>query len=76
MHFKPTIALTAALTAAGGDDERVVAAVLVYRALTYVLPVPLGGISYLIWRAQAARRTEANVEVEVDAQSSRSSPSL
>ena len=49
------LALTAALTAAGGDDEQVVAGVLVYRALTYVLPVPLGGISYLIWRAQAAR---------------------
>jgi len=51
------LALTAALTAAGGDDEQVVAAVLVYRALTYVLPVPLGGVSYLIWRAQTARRS-------------------
>ncbi|MGH2684044.1 MAG: lysylphosphatidylglycerol synthase transmembrane domain-containing protein [Actinomycetota bacterium] len=49
------LALTAALVAAGGDEEEVVAAVLIYRALTYALPVPLGGISYLIWRAQTAR---------------------
>ena len=49
------LALIAALTAAGGDDEQVVAAVLVYRALTYVLPVPLGGASYLLWRTQTAR---------------------
>jgi putative heme transporter len=50
------LALTAALTAAGGNEEEVVASVLVYRALTFVLPVPLGGVAYLIWRSQSSRR--------------------
>ena len=47
---------TAALIAAGGEEARVVAAVLVFRLLTFLLPVPLGGLSYLFWRRGAARR--------------------
>ena len=43
------LALTGALTAAGGNREQVVAAVLVYRALTYVVPIPLGAACYLAW---------------------------
>ena len=44
------LGLTAALVVAGGDREQVVAGVLVYRALTYLLPIPLGGLTYLVWR--------------------------
>ena len=37
----------------GLDDitsAQVVAAILVFRAVTYLLPIPLGLISYVIWR--------------------------
>jgi uncharacterized protein (TIRG00374 family) len=43
------LALTGALSTAGGDKPQVVAAVLVYRALTYVLPIPLGAACYVAW---------------------------
>jgi uncharacterized membrane protein YbhN (UPF0104 family) len=43
------LALTGALSAAGGDEPQVVASVLVYRALTYVLPIPIGAVCYLAW---------------------------
>ena len=46
------LGLTAALTAAGGDDAQVVAAVLVYRALTFVLPIPFGAVAYFWWRRE------------------------
>ena len=48
------VALIAGLKAAGPDSallgEQVVAAVLVFRVLTYVLPIPLGLITYVFWR--------------------------
>ena len=48
------VALIAGLKAAGNDapglGEQVVAAVLVFRVLTYVLPIPLGLITYVFWR--------------------------
>jgi uncharacterized membrane protein YbhN (UPF0104 family) len=43
------LALTTTLAAAGGDKAQVVAAVLVYRALTYVLPIPIGAACYVAW---------------------------
>ena len=49
---------TAALVAAGGGRAEVVAAVLVYRALTYLLPIPLGLFTYLRWQQHSARRRE------------------
>ena len=49
---------TGALVAAGGDRAAVVAAVLVYRALTYLLPIPLGLFTYLRWQQRSARRKE------------------
>jgi putative heme transporter len=59
------LGLTAALVLAGGQEVPVVAAVLVFRALTYLLQVPFGAITYLIWqhnrswrRAAADRGTE------------------
>jgi putative heme transporter len=47
---------SAALVAAGGPEAEVVAAVLVYRALTYLLPIPLGLVTYLRWRQRSAER--------------------
>jgi uncharacterized membrane protein YbhN (UPF0104 family) len=45
--------LIAGLTAAGGEREQVTAAVLVYRALTWALPILVGVGCYLWWRRQA-----------------------
>jgi uncharacterized protein (TIRG00374 family) len=49
------LGMTATLVAAGGNEARVVAAVLVYRLLTFVLPIPVGAISYLFWRREVTR---------------------
>jgi uncharacterized membrane protein YbhN (UPF0104 family)/membrane-associated phospholipid phosphatase/tRNA A-37 threonylcarbamoyl transferase component Bud32 len=46
------LALTGALIAAGGDPAQVAAAVLVYRAFTYLPPILFGGPAYLIWRRE------------------------
>ena len=40
----------AGLVVAGGDQPEVVAAVLVFRFLTYYAQIPIGGITYLVWR--------------------------
>jgi len=42
--------LITGLTASGGDREQVTAAVLVYRALTWFLPILVGVVCYLWWR--------------------------
>lgn len=44
------VALIGACSAAGGDHAQVVAAVLVFRLLTYVVPIALGVLTYLYWR--------------------------
>lgn len=44
------LALTAGLVGVGGARAPVVAGVLVYRALTYLLQIPLGAAAYLVWR--------------------------
>jgi uncharacterized protein (TIRG00374 family) len=44
------LALIEGLTRAGGDDAHVVAAVLLFRLLTYVLPIALGLVTYIVWR--------------------------
>ena len=53
--------LITGLTAAGGDRDQVTAAVLVYRALTWGLPIVVGIFTYLWWRRQtfAARAAAA-----------------
>jgi uncharacterized membrane protein YbhN (UPF0104 family) len=48
--------LIAGLVAAGGERARVAAAVLVFRFLTWLLPVPIGALTYFGWRRQQARR--------------------
>jgi putative heme transporter len=42
------------LSTAGGPSSKVLAAVLTYRACTYLLPIPLGTLSVLIWRRRLA----------------------
>jgi uncharacterized protein (TIRG00374 family) len=50
------LGMIAALVAAGGPEPAVVAAVLVYRVLTYVAPIPFGLIAYLQWKRGSERR--------------------
>jgi uncharacterized protein (TIRG00374 family) len=44
------LGLTGALVSFGGHRVDVVAAVLLYRALTYVPPIAVGGVCLLVWR--------------------------
>ncbi|HKY65814.1 MAG TPA: YbhN family protein [Acidimicrobiales bacterium] len=44
------LALIGSLTGFGGDRPEVVAAVLIFRLFTYVLPILLGAFTYLFWR--------------------------
>ncbi len=50
------VGLTAALVVAGGEESLVVAAVLIYRALSYLVQVPLGLVAYIIWRSKKSWR--------------------
>jgi uncharacterized membrane protein YbhN (UPF0104 family)/membrane-associated phospholipid phosphatase len=47
--------LITGLVAAGGDRAQVTAAVLVYRALTWALPILVGVVCYLWWRRGSIR---------------------
>jgi putative heme transporter len=49
-------ALITGLAAAGGPRAAVAAAVLIFRALTYVLPIPLGLVTYIYWRRNRSWR--------------------
>jgi uncharacterized protein (TIRG00374 family) len=52
------LGLAAVLVVAGGDKTKMVAAVLVFRALTFLLPMPIGAFTYWLWRrAEGRRRT-------------------
>lgn len=53
------VGLAAALAVAGGVESLVVAAVLIYRALSYLLQVPLGLVAYAIWRSKKSWRIES-----------------
>jgi putative heme transporter len=44
------LALISGITRAGGEDAAVVASVLIFRLLTYVVPIIFGAITYLYWR--------------------------
>jgi uncharacterized protein (TIRG00374 family) len=50
------VGLAAGLALSGGDEPLVVAAVLIYRALSYLLQVPLGLVAYIIWRSKKSWR--------------------
>jgi uncharacterized membrane protein YbhN (UPF0104 family) len=53
-------ALITGLAAAGGDRPAVAAAVLVFRVLTYVLPIPLGVLTYVFWQRNHSWRRAPN----------------
>jgi uncharacterized membrane protein YbhN (UPF0104 family) len=48
--------LTGALVAAGVDPSTALAGVLIYRLLTYVVPIALGALLYAAWRLDVSRR--------------------
>jgi putative heme transporter len=50
------LGLAAVLVVAGGDKAKVVAAVLVFRVLTFLLPMPVGALTYWLWRRAEGRR--------------------
>ena len=43
---------------------QIVAAVLLFRALTYGIQIPLGGFTYLIWRAKRDWRSVASADAQ------------
>jgi uncharacterized membrane protein YbhN (UPF0104 family) len=53
------LALITGLTAAGGEDAQVVAAVLLFRGLTFVLPILIGAGTYVFWRRNRSWRDSA-----------------
>jgi putative heme transporter len=53
------LAIITGLTGAGGDAAQVVAAVLLFRLLTYVLPILLGTFTYAIWRRKRSWWTDS-----------------
>jgi len=55
------------LVAAGGNEAQVVAAVLLFRMLTYGIQIPIGGFTYVIWRLKRSWRQGAG-ELEVEAE--------
>jgi putative heme transporter len=57
------LGLTATLVAAGGREALVVAAILVYRLLTFVLPIPVGAFFYFLWRRESSRLDQASASV-------------
>ena len=54
------LALITGLSAAGGDRALVAAAVLVFRLLTFLLPIPIGLGTYVFWRRNRSWRREPN----------------
>jgi uncharacterized protein (TIRG00374 family) len=55
------------LTAAGGNEAQVVAAVLLFRVLTYGIQIPIGGFTYVIWRMKKGwRRGPPKARLGVD----------
>lgn len=60
------IALITGLSAAGGPRAEVAAAVLVFRLLTYLLPIPIGLGTYVFWRRNHSWRREPGMAPRTD----------
>jgi uncharacterized protein (TIRG00374 family) len=60
------LALITGLAAAGGPRALVAAAVLIFRALTYVLPIPIGLVTYVIWQRNRSWRRAPNSAPRTD----------
>jgi uncharacterized membrane protein YbhN (UPF0104 family) len=54
------VALITGISAAGGVRSAVAAGVLVFRVLTYVLPIPLGLLTWVFWRRNTSWRRAPN----------------
>jgi uncharacterized protein (TIRG00374 family) len=44
------------------EKAALAAGVLLFRALTYVLPIPIGAAAYVVWRAKTRWRSDEGVE--------------
>jgi uncharacterized membrane protein YbhN (UPF0104 family) len=55
------LGLAAALVLAGGEEAQVVAAVLVFRLLTFLLPIPVGALTWWLWRRGAWYPSQGSV---------------
>lgn len=60
------VALITGLSAAGGMRAEVAAGVLIFRALTYVLPIPVGLATYVFWRRNKSWRRAPNSAPRTD----------
>jgi putative heme transporter len=60
------LALITGLSAAGGMRAEVAAGVLIFRALTYVLPIPVGLLTYVYWRRNRSWRRAPNSAPRTD----------
>jgi uncharacterized membrane protein YbhN (UPF0104 family) len=69
-------ALGAGLVAAGADPAAALAGILVYRGLTYVLPILTGSAAYLGWRRWERRHRFDPFAVEPPARVERRGPAL
>jgi uncharacterized protein (TIRG00374 family) len=59
------LGLVGALITAGGPNAEVVAAVLVYRTVSFLLPLPVGAITYVVWRCKSRwRRAPGSLSLE------------
>ena len=53
------------LTAFSGEEKAaIVAAVLLFRALTYAIQIPIGGLTYIIWRIKSDWRRPADAAAQ------------
>jgi putative heme transporter len=55
------VGMTGALVLAGGQESAVVAGVLVYRALSYAIQIPLGAVCWVGWRIAASSQSRRDV---------------
>jgi len=58
--------MTGALVAAGVDAKMALASVLVYRFLTYIVPIMFGALLYLVWRSSRSRAEKTTAAVACD----------
>jgi uncharacterized membrane protein YbhN (UPF0104 family) len=56
---------TGGLIMAGGDRPEVVAAVLLFRLLTYFAQIPIGALTYLTWRRHASHRASPSNRIDI-----------
>ncbi|MBB3675814.1 lysylphosphatidylglycerol synthase transmembrane domain-containing protein [Modestobacter versicolor] len=60
------VAMISGLAAAGGERAEVAAGVLVFRLLTYLLPIPIGVLTHLFWRRNTSWRRAPNSAPRTD----------